>query len=194
MSRFTSNRGPETADEIWFLEHPPVFTTGTSSRLSPRINPDQIPLLKSSRGGQITYHGPGQLIAYLLLDIRRLGLGPRRLVEMIEQALIALLADYGLDGDRRPGAPGVYVSDAKIAALGLRIRNGRSFHGLSLNVDMDTTPFQWIDPCGYPDLAVTTLAEQGVRHDLSRVTEDLAQRLQAEFNWDVVNPDAGSVA
>ncbi len=183
MSRFTDERVADTPDEVWLLEHPPVFTLGTSSQLSPRINPDAVPLVKTTRGGQITYHGPGQLVAYLLLDIRRLGLGPRRLVQMVEQALIRLLASYGLDAERRSGAPGVYLDDAKVAALGLRIRNGCCFHGLSLNVDMDTKPFQWIDPCGYPGLAVTTLAEQGISLDMGVVTDALESSLRAEFNW-----------
>ncbi len=181
MAEFTDRRDALTADEVWLLEHPPVFTLGTSSRLAPHRNPAAIPLVKSSRGGQITYHGPGQLIAYLLLDIRRLGLGPRRLVQSLEQALIDLLDGYGLQAVRREGAPGVYVDGDKIAALGLRIRNGCCFHGLSLNVDVDLEPFAWIDPCGYPDLSVTRLADHGVTRDIASIGEDLEARLRPLF-------------
>lgn len=192
MLQFTDARDRETGDEIWFLEHFPVFTLGTSSRLEPHRNPANIPLVRSKRGGQITYHGPGQLVAYLMLDLRRLGIGPRRLVELIEQCLLQLLADYGLQAERRPGAPGVYVGESKIAALGLRIRNGCSFHGFSLNVDMDTMPFTWIDPCGYPGLAVTTLAHCGVDRGMESVRRDLAGCLADAFGWD--RDDAGPAA
>ncbi len=191
MLQFTDSRNRETADEIWFLEHFPVFTLGTSSRLEPHSNPDSIPLIRSKRGGQITYHGPGQLIAYLMLDLRRLGIGPRRLVELIEECLLRLLAEYGLKGERRAGAPGVYVEGNKIAALGLRIRNGCSFHGFSLNVDMDTTPFTWIDPCGYPGLAVTSLACNGVDRKMETVRRDLQRCLREVFGWESDGTDAG---
>ncbi len=191
MQQFTDSRDRETLDEIWFLEHLPVFTQGTSSRLEPHRNPDGIPLVRSKRGGQITYHGPGQLIAYLMLDLRRLGIGPRRLVELIEECLLRLLADYGLEGKRRAGAPGVYVGDHKIAALGLRIRNGCSFHGFSLNVNMDTTPFTWIDPCGYPGLVVTSLARNGVDRKMDTVCRDLKRCLSDAFGWESDGSDAG---
>ncbi len=181
MLRFTDDRDPHSEDEIWFLEHPRVFTLGTSSQLAPRINPDRIPLIRSNRGGQITFHAPGQLIAYCLLDLRRMGIGPRRLVEWIEDSILKLLREYGLAGERRPGAPGVYVDGAKIAAVGLRIRNGCSFHGFSLNVNLDTTPFDWIDPCGHPGLLVTTLARQGVDYAIDRVCIDLKRALLGTF-------------
>jgi lipoyl(octanoyl) transferase len=183
MSRFTDNRGPDTADEVWLLEHPPVFTLGTSSKLAPRRNPDGIPLVKTGRGGQITYHGPGQIVAYLLLDIRRLRLGPRRLVEQMERALIDLLRQYDISGDRRAGAPGVYVGGEKIAAIGLRIRNGCSFHGLSLNVDLDPAPFGWIDPCGIKGLGITRLLDHGVKRSPAEVGRDLEDRLRRVFGW-----------
>ena len=187
MSRFTNERSEQTVDEIWLLQHSSVFTQGTSCKQQPRKNPDQIPVVKSNRGGQITYHGPGQLIAYLLIDLKRLGLGPRSLVNKVEQGVIQLLAGYGLTGSRNPGAPGVYLKEEKIAALGLRIRNGRCFHGLSLNVDMDLTPFRWIDPCGYSDLAVTQLVEHGVHHDVRKVGEDLVKQLGAVFHWELLS-------
>lgn len=191
MQQFTDSRSRETLDEIWFLEHLPVFTQGTSSRLETHRNPDGIPLVRSKRGGQITYHGPGQLVAYLMLDLRRLGIGPRRLVELIEECLLRLLADYGLEGERRVGAPGIYVEDQKIAALGLRIRNGCSFHGFSLNVNMDTTPFTWIDPCGYPGLVVTSLARNGVDRKMDTVCRDLKRCLGEVFGWEGDGTDAG---
>ncbi len=184
MSAFTDERHGESADEVWFLEHRPVFTLGTSSQQKPRINPCQIPVVRSNRGGQITFHGPGQLIAYLLLDIRRLGMGPRQLVARIEACLLCLLQEYGLQGERKPGAPGVYVQGAKIAALGLRIRRGCCFHGLSLNVDLEITPFSWIDPCGDPGLPVTTLVRLGAERTMDQVRHDLQRILRQEFGWE----------
>ena len=183
MMQFTDSRSPETADEVWFLEHSPVFTLGTSSQLEPHRNPNRIPVIRSKRGGQITYHGPGQLIAYLMLDLRRLGIGPRRLVNLTEESLLRLLAHYGLQGERKTGAPGVYVGGSKIAALGLRIRNGCSFHGLSLNVNLDTTPFTWIDPCGYPGLVVTSLERNGVDCRMETACQDLKRCLSDVFGW-----------
>lgn len=183
MLKFTDERSEQTDDEIWLLQHPPVFTQGTSCAQKPRNNPDRIPVVKSNRGGQITYHGPGQLIAYLLLDIKRLGLGPRSLVNNVEQGVIQLLAEYGLAGSRKSDAPGVYLNDAKVGAIGLRIRKGRCFHGLSLNVDMDLAPFRWIDPCGYPDLAVTQLVDHGIHHDLHKIGDDLVRHLGGLFHW-----------
>lgn len=184
MVTFTNDRSEDTQDELWLLQHFPVFTQGTSCTQQPHTNPTNIPLVKSSRGGQISYHGPGQLIVYLMFDIKRLGLGPRSLVNRVEQGIIQLLARYGLKGTRKQGAPGVYVDAAKIAALGLRIRNGRCFHGLSLNIDMDLRPFQWIDPCGQPGLAVTQLADLGVALSLGQVGDDLVAELLDQFHWD----------
>jgi lipoyl(octanoyl) transferase len=159
MQRFTDQRGPDTPDELWLLEHPPVFTQGQAGKAEHVLFAGDIPVVQVDRGGQVTYHGPGQLIAYLLLDVRRSKIGVRELVTRIEQSLIATLAEYGVTANAKPDAPGVYVEGAKIASLGLRIRNGRSFHGLALNVDMDLKPFARINPCGYAGLAMTQLAD-----------------------------------
>ncbi|MDF3195202.1 lipoyl(octanoyl) transferase LipB [Pseudomonas sp. 1928-m] len=160
MQRFTDTRGADTPDEIWLLEHAPVFTQGQAGKAEHVLFPGDIPVVQVDRGGQVTYHGPGQLVAYLLLDVRRSGIGVRELVSRIERSLIDLLASYGVCANAKPDAPGVYVDGAKIASLGLRIRNGRSFHGLALNVDMDLQPFQRINPCGYAGMAMTQLADQ----------------------------------
>lgn len=159
MQQFTDSRDPETTDEIWLLEHPPVFTQGQAGKAEHVLFPGDIPVVQVDRGGQVTYHGPGQLVAYLMLDVRRSKLGVRDLVTRIEQSLLALLASYGVTAYTKADAPGVYVGDAKIASLGLRIRNGRSFHGLALNVDMDLSPFQRINPCGYAGMAMTQLVD-----------------------------------
>lgn len=150
---------PERADEIWLLSHKPVFTQGQAGKAEHVLNPGDIPVVQVDRGGQVTYHGPGQLVAYLLIDVRRRKLGVRNLVDAIERAVINTLAEFGVNAATRPGAPGVYVNDAKIAALGLRIKNGWSYHGLSLNVNMDLKPFTLINPCGFEQLAVTQLAD-----------------------------------
>lgn len=163
MQHFTDTRTPDTTDEIWLLEHPPVFTLGLNGKPEHILDAGDIPVVQCDRGGQVTYHGPGQLIAYLLLDMRRHELGVKALVSMIEQAVINLLEEYKIHGQRREGAPGIYVEDAKIAALGLRIRKGCSYHGLSLNVDMDLAPFSRINPCGFEGLA----ADQVQHHDLA---------------------------
>ena len=173
MKQFTAERNVDTRDEFWVLSHPAVFTQGTSCEALPLNSGADIPLVKTDRGGQITYHGPGQLIVYLLLDIKRLGIGPKRLVSRIEQAIIKLLDQLGVCAKTRTGAPGVYVSGEKIAALGLRIRQGACYHGLSLNVDMDLSPFERIDPCGYAGLKVTQLLAQGVRSSQSNITDQL---------------------
>tara|TARA_B100001123_G_scaffold442941_1_gene587723 strand:+ start:1119 stop:1871 length:753 start_codon:yes stop_codon:yes gene_type:complete len=162
MQEFVAHRDQETIDEIWFLQHDPVFTQGQSGRAGHLHRPGGIPVVQSDRGGQVTYHGPGQLLAYTLIDIKRLGIGPRELVRRIEQSVIGLLENFDLVANRRPGAPGVYIRDAKIAALGLRIRRGQSYHGLSLNVDLDLEPFTRIDPCGYKGLRVTQMKDFGI--------------------------------
>jgi lipoyl(octanoyl) transferase len=159
MQTFTAQRTADTADEIWLCQHPPVFTQGLAGKPEHLLRDIGIPVVKIDRGGQITYHGPGQLVAYLLLDLKRRKLGVKALVQRIEAALIALLGEYGIAAERRAGAPGVYVDGAKIAALGLKIKNGCSYHGLSLNVAMDLAPFSAINPCGYESLAVTQLSE-----------------------------------
>ena len=159
MQRFTNERVPTTGDEIWLLQHPPVFTQGQAGKAEHLLLPGDIPVVQVDRGGQVTYHGPGQLVCYLLLDVRRLGIGVRELVSRIEQSLIDLLASYDVQAVAKPDAPGVYVDGAKIASLGLRIRNGRSFHGLALNVNMDLEPFGRINPCGYAGMTMTQLAD-----------------------------------
>ena len=177
MREFVDHRGQDASDEIWFLQHEPVFTQGQGGRPVHVHETGNIPIIQSDRGGQVTYHGPGQLVAYILLDLRRLGIGPRELVRRIEQSIIALLGSLDLRGDRRPGAPGVYVRGAKIAALGLRIRRGKSYHGLSLNVDLDLEPFTRIDPCGYQGLEVTRLKDCGIDIDCRIAAERLLPHL-----------------
>ena len=169
MQAFTAARAPETPDELWLLEHPPVFTLGRNGKQEHLLDTGAIPVIQVDRGGQVTYHGPGQLVAYALLDISRRQLGVQSLVRILEQAVIDLLADYRIGGRRRDKAPGVYVDGRKIAALGLRVRKGCSFHGLSLNVDMDLGPFAKINPCGYRGLEVTQLADLGVNTPLTTI-------------------------
>ena len=149
----------ERGNEIWLLSHKPVFTLGQAAKLEHILDRGDIPLIQSDRGGQVTYHGPGQLVIYILLDVRERVMGIRKLVELIEESIVETLSGFGIIAKPRSGAPGVYVNDAKIAALGLRIKNGRSYHGLSLNVDMDLSPFDRINPCGYPGLVVTQLVD-----------------------------------
>lgn len=177
MRDFTARRHPTTPDEIWLLQHPPVYTIGLNGQAEHFPKDSAIPVIKTDRGGQITHHGPGQLIAYLLLDLRRLKLGVRPLVRKMEQAVIDLLRNYGIEAQGQTGAPGVYVNRAKIAALGLRVRNGCCYHGLALNVDMDLTPFHSINPCGYPGLQVTQLRDLGIIDSLEMVGEKLTQTL-----------------
>jgi lipoyl(octanoyl) transferase len=160
MQRLTQERDGGTPDEIWTLQHPPVFTLGQAGKPEHLLDPGPIPVVRSDRGGQVTYHGPGQIVAYVLYDLRRAGVGVRTLVDRLERSVIALLADLGIHGYAKPEAPGVYVADCKIASLGLRVRRGCSYHGLSLNVDMDLRPFARINPCGFPGLAVTQVADQ----------------------------------
>lgn len=162
MVVFTSRRGPDTADEIWCLEHEPVFTLGLAGRTEHLLEPGAIPVHKVDRGGQVTYHGPGQLVVYLLLDLKRLGVSIKRFVNLLEQSVIDFLATFDLEAARRRGMPGVYLADRKIAALGVRVRRGCSYHGLALNVCMDLSPFRRINPCGYPGLEVTQLQEHGI--------------------------------
>ena len=184
MQRFTDTRGVDTPDEIWLLEHAPVFTQGQAGKAEHVLFPGDIPVVQVDRGGQVTYHGPGQLVAYLLLDVRRSGIGVRELVSRIERSLIDLLASYGVSANAKPDAPGVYVDGAKIASLGLRIRNGRSFHGLALNVDMDLQPFQRINPCGYAGMAMTQLADQVAGPiELSEVSARLREQLVKHLDY-----------
>ena len=175
MRELTAVRDADTPDEIWLLQHTPVFTQGQAGKAEHVLAAGDIPVIQVERGGQVTYHGPGQLVAYLMLDLRRLGLGVRELVTAMEQSLVDLLASYGVQAAPRADAPGVYVGEAKIASLGLRVRRGCSFHGLALNVDMDMQPFSRINPCGYSGLQMTQLSEQ-----VSAPVEmhDVAQRLE----------------
>ena len=178
MRAFTAARDEHTADEIWLLEHPPVYTLGQAGRPEHLLRNDAgIPLVKIDRGGQITYHGPGQLVVYLLLDLHRSHLKVRELVSLMEQAIIDTLAGFGLNAVRKDGAPGVYIDGAKVAALGLRVRNGCSYHGLSLNVDMDLTPFSWINPCGYEGLKTVQLRDFGVTETVATAGECLLAHL-----------------
>jgi lipoyl(octanoyl) transferase len=175
MQRFTDARDATTRDELWLVEHPPVFTVGLNGKPEHLLSPGTIPVVKVDRGGQVTYHGPGQIVLYFLLDLRRLGLGVRALVSLMEQAVIELLAGYNIHADSRREAPGVYVNGAKIAALGLRVRKGCSYHGLALNVEMDLEPFARINPCGYPGLAVTQLRALGVSESQAEIETKLLQ-------------------
>lgn len=182
MQDFTAIRTNLHEDEIWLLEHPSVFTLGQAGKPQHLLRQTPIDLVKSDRGGQITYHGPGQLIAYILLDIKRAGLGVRELVRKLEQAVIELLRrEYQIEAYGRIDAPGVYVKEAKIAALGLRIRNGCSYHGLSLNVNMDLAPFGWINPCGYQGLKVTQLKDFGIETEPFLLQDTLADYLQQQL-------------
>jgi lipoyl(octanoyl) transferase len=158
MRQFTDSREADTPDELWLLQHPPVFTQGQAGKAEHVLAPGDIPVIQVDRGGQVTYHGPGQWVLYLLINLRRHQLGVRDLVTLIERSVLQLLAEYGIDAAAKPGAPGVYVRDEKIASLGLRVRRGCSYHGLALNVDMDLEPFGRINPCGYEGLRVTSMA------------------------------------
>ena len=177
MQAFNQARSPETGDQMWLLEHPPVFTLGLAGRREHVLDPGDIPVVAADRGGQVTYHAPGQAIAYVMLDLRRLGIGAKELVRRLEQAAIDLLAGYAIAGERMAGMPGVYVGGAKIAAVGLRIARGCSYHGIAVNADLDLAPFGRIDPCGYPGLASTRLADLGVRAGVDGVQQSLSKSL-----------------
>ena len=177
MQRFTDARDASTRDEIWLLEHPPVFTLGMNARREHLRDPGAIPVVQVDRGGQVTYHGPGQLVLYPLLDLRRLRLGIRELVVALEAAVVGYAAQYGIDAAGRRDAPGVYVHGAKLASVGLRVRRGASYHGLSVNVSVDLEPFRRIDVCGYPGLAVTRFADLGAATDVAAAGEAIASRL-----------------
>jgi len=177
MRQFTDDRGVDTRDEIWRVEHPPVFTLGQAGRQEHILDAGTIPLVQTDRGGQVTYHGPGQAVIYPLLDLRRHGLGPRRLVSLLESRVVDWLATMGIDAAPRADAPGVYVGPAKIAALGLRIRRGFSYHGLAVNIAMDLTPYQRINPCGHAEMPVTDLASLGVERSLDTAFAELTHQL-----------------
>ncbi|MBS1225301.1 MAG: lipB [Proteobacteria bacterium] len=183
MQAFTEARAADTPDELWSVEHPPVFTQGMAGKAEHLLAPGDIPVIQVDRGGQVTYHGPGQVVVYCLLDVRRLGFGVRRLVTVLEQSVIGLLAAHGVAAHARPDAPGVYVGDAKVASLGLRIRQGRSYHGLSLNVDMDLEPFTRINPCGYRGLRVTQLCDLGVELSPDAAAGELLSSLGRQLGY-----------
>jgi lipoyl(octanoyl) transferase len=183
MKAFTAARDDQTADEIWLTEHEPVFTQGQAGKAEHLLAPGDIPVVQTDRGGQVTYHGPGQIVAYLMLDIRRLGIPVRALVTGIEQAVVQTLATYGVEGAPRADAPGVYVGGAKIASLGLRVRRGCSYHGLALNVAMDLEPFSRINPCGLWGMQVVQLADQAEDASIAVVRERLLTALAAAYGF-----------
>lgn len=178
MQAHNAARGAHSEDELWLVEHPPVYTLGLAGRREHVLAPGAIPVVKTDRGGQVTYHGPGQAIAYVMLDLRRRGMGARSLVNRVEQAAIEVCAAHGIAATRRVGMPGVYVGEAKIAAVGLRIARGSSYHGIALNADVELEPFSRIDPCGYPGLACTRMADHGVRDSIESLQAQLAESLE----------------
>jgi lipoyl(octanoyl) transferase len=178
MVSFTENRNNHTEDELWTLEHRSVFTQGLSGKPEHLLKETEIEVIKSDRGGQITYHGPGQLIVYCLIDIKRLGIGVKQMVSIIEKSIIDLLSDYSISSHKIPGAPGVYVDGSKIAALGLKVKRGKTYHGLSLNVDMNLSPYSLINPCGYKDLKITQMSNlTDNKPDLDKIKKQLTKNL-----------------
>ncbi len=191
MQAYTQSRSESSQDQLWLLEHFPVFTLGQAAKPEHLLAPGDIPVVRTDRGGQVTYHGPGQLVTYLLVDLKRRRLGVRPLVTLIECAIIQLLNEFGIESQARADAPGVYVEEAKIASLGLRIRHGCSYHGLALNVAMDLEPFQRINPCGFKGLRVTQLRALGVEHPIDAVADRLSEILLARlppFRTKAMNP------
>jgi lipoyl(octanoyl) transferase len=181
MQDFTKARGPDTPDELWFVEHPPVYTLGLAANPGHVLDAGSTPVVRIDRGGQVTWHGPGQLLAYPLMDLRRAGYGVRELVRRLEQSVIDLCAGYGVAAHRREGMPGVYVADAKIAAVGLRVSRGCTYHGIALNVDAELVAFRGINPCGYPGLEATRLVDLGVRDTMNSVLERWRRHLLASL-------------
>jgi len=182
MQQFTADRTTDTADEIWLVEHHPVYTLGLAGKPEHLLNAGNIPVVKTDRGGQITYHGPGQVMAYVLMDLKRAGIYIKEMVNQLEESTIVTLAEFGIEhATRKPGAPGVYVPGrtelAKIAALGIKVRNGCTYHGMALNVDMDLTPFDGINPCGYAGLQTVCMANYGVQASLEDVGQTLAEQI-----------------
>jgi lipoyl(octanoyl) transferase len=191
MKAFTEARGPDTTDEIWFLEHPRVYTQGQAGKAEHILAPGDIPVIQVDRGGQVTYHGPGQLVVYLLLDLNRRKLGVRALVDAIEQAIVQCLGGLGIEAAPRPDAPGVYVDGAKIASLGLRVRRGCSFHGLALNVDMDMEPFARINPCGFAGMPMCQVTDHSAEADMPVVHERLSDALLEKLGVQSVSRVSG---
>jgi lipoyl(octanoyl) transferase len=186
MEKFTLERGPETPDEIWFLEHPPVFTLGMAGKMEHVLAPGDIPIVHIDRGGQVTYHGPGQLVVYPLIDLRRQRLGVRELVEALENSVIDTLARYGIAARGQRDAPGVYVDARKVCSIGIRVRRGCNYHGIALNVDMDLSPFQRINPCGYAGLEMTQVSALGGPASVRQVATDLAPALLEHLGYNDV--------
>ena len=184
MKKFTDSREAHAPDEIWFVQHPPVYTLGQAGKVEHLLTPGDIPVVHSDRGGQVTYHGPGQLVCYLLIDVRRRKLGVRDLVTAIEQSIVQLIKAYGVVSESKREAPGVYVDGRKLAALGLRIRKGCSYHGLSLNVDMDLEPFSNINPCGFEGLEVIDMKRLGIDRSMTEVREALTDILIRQIGYD----------
>lgn len=191
MKAFTANRGPDTDDELWFLEHPRVYTQGQAGKAEHILAPGDIPVIQVDRGGQVTYHGPGQLVVYLLLDLNRRKMGVRALVDAIEQAIVDCLGSVGIESSPRPDAPGVYVGRAKIASLGLRVRRGCCFHGLALNVDMDMEPFARINPCGHAGMPMCQVRDYWPDVDKTRIHDQLSEALLARLGVQSVSRVAG---
>lgn len=189
MRDFTDARDGDTVDELWLVEHDPVFTQGLAGRPEHLLNPGDIPIVQTDRGGQVTYHGPGQVVAYPLIDLPRLGLGVRCLVDRLEQAVIDVLAAGGIEAGRREGAPGVYVNGAKIASIGLKVRRGCTYHGLAFNVDMDLAPFGFINPCGYAGLQMTQAVDHLPGADWDGMAERVASALSERMGYHRVNPE-----
>ncbi len=194
MEQFTLERGPETPDEIWFLEHPPVFTLGLAGKMEHVLAPGEIPVVHIDRGGQVTYHGPGQLVVYPLIDLRRRKLGVRELVEALENSVIDTLAGYGIQARGRRDAPGVYVDARKVCSIGIRVRRGCRYHGIAFNVAMDLEPFQRINPCGYAGLEMTQVSALGGPDSLRRVAEDLTPALLEHLRYNDAPVAARAVA
>jgi lipoyl(octanoyl) transferase len=185
MQAFTDARGADTPDELWLVEHDPVFTLGQAGKDEHVLMPGDIPVIHVDRGGQVTYHGPGQIVLYPLLDLRRLKVGVREYVDRIEQAVIDTLAEWNIEGARRDGAPGVYVAGAKVMALGIRVRRGCTFHGLAFNIAMDLSPYQRINPCGYQGLQVTSVLDLGGPSGMEQVKPVLVAQLARQFGLTV---------
>jgi len=182
---FTDTRDADTLDEFWLVEHPPVFTQGQAGKPEHLLMSGDIPVVQSDRGGQITYHGPGQVVLYMLVNLRRSGLGVRAAVTALETSVVDLLSEFGISGAADPHAPGVYVDGAKVAALGLRVRKGCCYHGVALNVDMDLSPYQRINPCGYAGQAVTSTSQLGVNGDVEQLGARLAEQLALQLEYTV---------
>ena len=191
MQAFTDGRDDATGDEFWLVQHPPVFTQGQAGRAEHVLTPGDIPVIQVDRGGQVTYHGPGQIVGYPLIDLRRLGIGVKDFVNRIEEALIRVLAGHGVTGERVAGAPGIYVAGAKIASLGLRVRRGCSFHGLAFNIDMDLEPFRRINPCGYAGLEVTQLSALAPV-EIAAVERQLIEEFSALLGYSEVAYETGT--